>query len=79
MDIRRIAASKVILPDGKEYANHVVELLGSRLVNHYPLQGEIAMTEWLGGTIRFEEAGVFHITHLSDGTQRRRLLSPQPH
>ena len=79
MDIRRIAASKVILPDGKEYANHVVELLGSRLVNHYPLQGEIAMTEWLGGTIRFEDEGIVHIMNLSDGTQRRRLLSPQPH
>ncbi|MEE0521566.1 MAG: hypothetical protein UDK36_09310 [Bacteroidaceae bacterium] len=57
-NIRKIAASKVyILSDGKpieEYSNHVVETESGRVTAHYPLVSELAMTEWLGGTIIIE-------------------------
>lgn len=74
--IRRVAANTVVLPNGMSYKNHVVELFGGRLVNHYPLQGEIAMTEWLGGRIEIEKEGrkAFHIITLADGTLHRQQL-----
>lgn len=72
---RRIAAKQVILPDGTINTNHVIELFGSRLVNHYPLEGEIEMTEWLGGTIVFKEQKPYHITTHADGTQHIQPLS----
>ncbi|MCM1313045.1 MAG: hypothetical protein NC206_05805 [Bacteroides sp.] len=31
--------------------NHIVEIYGSRVVSHYALTSELAMTEWLGGII----------------------------
>ncbi|MDO5761564.1 MAG: hypothetical protein Q4P12_02770 [Bacteroidales bacterium] len=56
--IRKIAASKVyILSDGKpveEYSNHVIETESGHVIAHYPLVSELAMTEWLGGTIIIE-------------------------
>ena len=75
-----MAANTVVLPNGMSYKNHVVELFGGRLVNHYPLQGEIAMTEWLGGRIEIEieieKEGrkAFHIITLADGTLHRQQL-----
>ena len=49
--LRRIAASHITLPDGTQLHNHVVELWEGRVVNYYPLEGELPMTEWLGGSI----------------------------
>lgn len=72
--MRRIAAKHVVMPNGTTFTNHVVEIMDSRLVNHYPLQGEIEMTEWLGGTIVVEADGIHHLTRLSDGTQRKQQL-----
>ena len=57
--MRRVAASKVYIND-KEFHNHVVELLDHFLVNHYPLQGELPMTEWLGGTIIIQGREAYH-------------------
>ncbi len=73
-NLRRVAASTVIYNDGTEYHNHVLELNGSRVVNHYPLRGELPMTEWLGGTIVVEHYRACHISVLADGTQRRQWL-----
>ena len=67
--IRRVAANYVIISD-KRLVNHVVELYGSRVINYYPLRGEIAMTEWLGGTIEILKGKAWHIT--KDGS--RKLL-----
>ena len=57
--MRRVAASKVFINE-KEFCNHVVELFGHLLVNHYPLKGELTMTEWLGGTIIIRGREAFH-------------------
>ena len=57
--MRRVAASKVYIND-KEFHNHVVELLDHFLVNHYPLLGELPMTEWLGGTIIIQGREAYH-------------------
>ena len=57
--MRRVAASKVFINE-KEFRNHVVELYDHLLVNHYPLEGEIPMTEWLGGTIIIRGREAYH-------------------
>ncbi len=73
MNIRRVAANRIVFSDGTQYTNHVLELCGSRVVNHYPLQGEVAMTEWLGGTIVVEQGKAYHLTKPADETQRKQL------
>lgn len=57
--MRRVAASKVFINE-IEFRNHVVELYDHLLVNHYPLEGEIPMTEWLGGTIIIRGREAYH-------------------
>lgn len=57
--LRRIAANRVFI-NQKEFRNHVVELFNHLLVNHYPLEGELPMTEWLGGTIIIRGREAFH-------------------
>lgn len=57
--MRRVAASRVFINE-KEFRNHVVELYDHLLVNHYPLEGEIPMTEWLGGTIIIRGREAYH-------------------
>lgn len=49
--MRRVAASRVYLNNEEFFNNHIVELFDSYVVNHYGLQDELAMTEWLGGVI----------------------------
>ena len=57
--MRRIAATRVYI-EKKEFHNHVVELFDHLLVNHYPLSGELPMTEWLGGTIIISGREAYH-------------------
>ena len=57
--MRRVAASRVYINE-KEFRNHVVELFDHLLVNHYPLAGELPMTEWLGGTIVIRDRKAYH-------------------
>jgi len=57
--MRRVAASIVYINE-KEFRNHVVELFDHLLVNHYPLEGELPMTEWLGGTIIIRGRTAYH-------------------
>lgn len=64
--MRRVAASKVYINE-KEFRNHVVELFDHLVVNHYALEGELPMTEWLGGTIIIRGREAFHT---------RQVLSP---
>lgn len=49
--MRRVAATRVYKSEKEFYKNHVVELFNSHVANIYALQGEVAMTEWLGGVI----------------------------
>ena len=58
--MRRIAANYIKIGE-RTLHNHVVEIIGQRVVNYYPLKGEIAMTEWLGGTIEIHDGKAFHL------------------
>ena len=66
--MRRVAASRVYINEKEFHNNHVVELLQQLVVNHYPLEGELPMTEWLGGTIIIRDHQAFHSP---------RVLSPE--
>lgn len=49
MSLRRVAVSRLHLPDGRVLYNQVVELDGDVFVRHYPLTEELPFTEWKGG------------------------------
>ncbi len=59
-DLRRCGAHSVLLPDGSELHQAVVELQEGRVVNYYEFRQELPMTEWLGGEIRVlrDEEGI---------------------
>lgn len=59
-ELRRCGAHVVVLPDGTELAQAVVEIEEGRVVNYYEFREELPMTEWLGGEIRImrDEEGV---------------------
>ena len=49
MKTRRIAVSRLHLPDGTLLNNQVIELSDGIPQRHYPLVHELPATEWLGG------------------------------
>jgi len=53
-DLRRCGAHVVVLPDGSELTQAVVEIEEGRVVNYYEFRDELPMTEWLGGEIRVQ-------------------------
>lgn len=59
-ELRRCGAHSVLLPDGSELHQAVVELQEGRVVNYYEFRQELPMTEWLGGEIRVlrDEEGI---------------------
>ena len=57
--MRRVAANYVTW-NNHRLTNHVVEILDGRVVNVYPLKGEIAMAEWLAGTIEIDGDQAWH-------------------
>lgn len=65
---RRVAASIVYI-NGKEFHYHVVELFNHLVVNHYALEGELPMTEWLGGTIIIRNGEAFHSPDILSPTE----------
>lgn len=58
--MRRVAASRVFINEKEFLNNHVVELFNHFVTNHYPLQEELPMTEWLGGTIILRGGEAYH-------------------
>ena len=50
-DVRRCGAHVVLLPDGTQLQQAVVEIVDDRVVNYYEFRDELPMTEWLGGVI----------------------------
>lgn len=79
--MRRYASHWLYVPGQGYLKNQVVEVEGGCLLRFFPLEGELANTEWLPGLLRVEEGGqVFHY-HPFDfmagqpvaGTRRRRL------
>ena len=59
MKERRVAANLVYINSKEFHKYHIVELFDNIVVNHYGLQEELAMTEWLGGTILLTHARDF--------------------
>ena len=51
---KRVAAHEVRLPDGRTIAPGVVEITDGMAEKAYPLDGEPAFTEWLGGVIEVQ-------------------------
>jgi len=49
--MRRVAANKVYFSPSNYYRNHILEIYGKKVVNHYELKDELELTEWLGGII----------------------------
>ena len=49
--MRRVAANKVYFSPTTAYPNHILEICGKRIVNHFGLEDELELTEWLGGII----------------------------
>lgn len=47
--LRRIAISRLHLPDGSILLRQVVEIIDGCPVRYFPLTDEIPFTEWLGG------------------------------
>lgn len=58
--MRRVAASRVYINEKDFHTNYVVEIFSHHVVNHYPLQDELPMTEWLGGTIVIRNRIAYH-------------------
>lgn len=48
---RKVAANRLVV-GGRIIRQVVVELAGDKVLRYYPLNGETACTEWLGGTLR---------------------------
>ena len=49
MQMRRIAVSRLHLPNGTILHNQVIELCDGQPQRYYPLVQELPATEWLGG------------------------------
>lgn len=52
---RRIAVSRLHLPDGTVRYNQVIELENGKVVSFYALTEELPYTEWLGGDFVLSE------------------------
>ena len=57
--MRRVAAHEVIDGD-KVLRQAVVEIQGDQVKKCYEFSGELARTEWLGGTITVEFGKAYH-------------------
>lgn len=51
-----MAVSRLIV-DGQTLKNQVVEIEGEKLLRHYPLQVELAFTEWTNDTFQVSNNG----------------------
>ena len=49
--MRRVASNKVYFSQTTAYPNHIIEICGKWVVNHFGLEDELELTEWLGGII----------------------------
>lgn len=47
--MKRIAVSRLHLPDGKVLTNQVIDTTDSGEIIYYPLTDELPFTEWHGG------------------------------
>lgn len=55
--LRRLAVSQLQTPEKETFHNQVLEIEGDRIVRYYPLQSELAHTEWHPWTVVMYEDG----------------------
>ena len=55
--IRRVASNYLIIGN-QRLTNHVVEIEDGKVVDYYPLERELPMTEWFDGTIEITDGKV---------------------
>lgn len=53
-EIRRIAVSRLHLPDGSILHNQVIESIDGHPIRHFPLREELPHTIWAGGDYYWE-------------------------
>uniref|UniRef100_A0AB33IXY2 Uncharacterized protein n=1 Tax=Prevotella sp. GTC17254 TaxID=3236794 RepID=A0AB33IXY2_9BACT len=59
--IKRIAVNRLLV-DGVTICPAVVELQGERVLSFCSLTEELALTEWLGGTLQLvKEGGIYRV------------------
>lgn len=63
--LRRIASHATILENGSRQTLLAIELMEGRVINWFPLIGEMAQTEWMPGEIvlRRDEEGFLRAYH----------------
>ena len=59
--MRRVAANIVYINNIEFYKQHIVELYDHIVINHFCLSDELAMTEWLSGTIIIYNRNAYHV------------------
>lgn len=64
---RRLAANRVVLPDGEELATAIVEISDADVVSVFRLEKEIPSTEWIGGCIELRRGTDGRIHAFKDG------------
>ena len=65
MKMRRIAVSRLHLPNGTILHNQVIELCEGQPRRYYPLVQELPATEWLGGDFEWPSQQVPQRTNLA--------------
>ena len=73
--MRRVAANRVFFSPTTSYANHILEICGRNVVNHYQFDDELELTEWLGGIILI--ANDKRIGEFLDAIQQSTFLPDQ--
>lgn len=61
--MRRVGAH-IVITEGGQLSQAVVEIYDGRVVNYYEFRDELPMTEWLGGTIvvKRDDEGILRAT-----------------
>lgn len=76
--MRRVAAHWLFLPDGRKIHLPVVEIQGNCILNYYPLEDELPLTEWLGGVLIASPLSVVDTScRAASGKDIIRRLFPQ--
>lgn len=58
--MRRVATNRVYFSPTTIYRNHILEIYGEMMINHFKLEDELELTEWLGGIIMITDEKTAH-------------------
>lgn len=74
--MRRVAAHWLFLPDGGKMHLPVVELEDAVVLNYYPIEEELPLTEWLGGVLVLSPVKELNVEKNSSWEEVLRKLHP---